>query len=79
MDLNEFNCYYLNPLLEKVAKEQKIVFFLLGDFNVDLLKYKQHKAANEFVNSMSSNIRSCLCDPTIGKIFRTLIGWLMQS
>ena len=79
MDLNEFNCYYLNPLLEKVAKEQKIVFFLLGDFNVDLLKYKQHKAANEFVNSMSSNIRSCLRYPTIGKIFRTLIGWLMQS
>ena len=47
--------YYLNPLLEKLAKEQKIVF-LLGDFNVDLLKYEQHKATNEFLDSLSSNM-----------------------
>ena len=51
MDLNEFNCYYLNPLLEKLAKEQKTVF-LLGDFNVDLLKYVKHKATNEFIDSV---------------------------
>ena len=48
MDLNEFNCYYLNPLLEKLAKEQK-PFFLLGDLNVDLLKYEQQKATNKFL------------------------------
>ena len=41
MDLNEFNYYYLNPLLEKLAKEQKTVF-LLGEFNVDLSKHEQH-------------------------------------
>ena len=55
MDLNKFNCYYLNRLLEKLAKKQKTVF-LLGDFNVDLLKYEQHKAINEFVNSLPSNM-----------------------
>ena len=55
MDLNEFNCYYLNPLLEKLAKEQKSVF-LLDDFNVDLLEYEQHKATNEFLDSLSSNM-----------------------
>ena len=55
MDLNEFNYYYLNPLLEKLAKEQKTVF-LLGDFNVDLLKYEHHKATNEFLDSLSSNM-----------------------
>ena len=55
MDLNEFNYYYLNPLLEKLAKEQKTVF-LLGDFNVDLLKYEQHKATNEFLDSLSCNM-----------------------
>ena len=55
MDLNEFNCYYLNPLLEKLAKEQKTVF-LLEDFNVDLLKYEQHKTTNEFLDSLSSNM-----------------------
>ena len=54
MDLNEFNCY-LHTLLEKLAKEQNTVF-LLGDFNVDLLKYEQHKATNEFLDSLSSNM-----------------------
>ena len=54
MDLNEFNCHYPNALLEKLAKEQKTVF-LVGDFNVDSLKYEQHKATNEFFDSLSSN------------------------
>ena len=48
--------YYLNPLLEKLAKEQKTVF-PLGDFNVNLLlKYEQHKATNEFLGSLSPNM-----------------------
>ena len=55
MDLFEFIHYYLYPLLEKLAKEQKTVF-LLGDFNVDLLKYEQHKATNKFLDSLSSNM-----------------------
>ena len=48
MDLNEFNCHYLSPFLEKLAKEQKTAFHI-GDFDVDLLKYEQHKATNEFL------------------------------
>ena len=48
MDLDEFNCHYLSPFLEKLAKEQKTAF-PLGDFDVDLLKYEQHKATNEFL------------------------------
>ena len=55
VDVNEFTCYYFNPLLEKLAKEQKIVL-LLGGFNVDLLKHEQHKASNEFLDSLSSNM-----------------------
>ena len=55
MDLFEFIHYYLNTLLEKLAKEQKTAF-LRGDFNVDLLKYEQHKATNEFLDSLSSNM-----------------------
>ena len=35
MDLIELNHYYFNPLLEKLAKEQKTVF-LLGDFNIKI-------------------------------------------
>ena len=45
----------IDKLFETLAKEQKTVF-LLGDFSVDLLKYEQHKAANEFLDSLSSNM-----------------------
>ena len=55
MDLFRFIHYYLNPLLENLAKEQKTVF-LLGDFNVDLLKSEQHEATDEFLYSLSSNM-----------------------
>ena len=33
MDLNKFNDYYINNLLDKLSKENKTVF-LLGDFNM---------------------------------------------
>ena len=51
MDLNEFIHFYLNPLLKKLAIQQNIIV-LLGHFNVDLIKYEQHKAANEFIDSL---------------------------
>ena len=54
MELNEFNEDYLNVLLHKISKENKSVF-LLGDFNVDLLKYDKHNATNEFLDSLSSS------------------------
>ena len=41
MDLDEYNDNYLNTLLDEISKENKSVF-LLGDFNVDLLKYDKH-------------------------------------
>ena len=53
MNLNEFNDNYLNILLQKISKEKKNVF-LLGDFNVDLLKYHKHAGTNEFTDSLSS-------------------------
>ena len=55
MDLNDFNNYYLNPLLAKLSKEKKTAF-LLGDFNVDLSKYEQHSPTNEFLYSLASSI-----------------------
>ena len=45
MDLDEFNDNYLNTLLDKISKENKSVF-LLGDFNVNLLKYDKHAPRN---------------------------------
>ena len=46
MDLTDFNCSYLNKLLENISKEQKSVF-LLGDFNVNLLNYNEHNQTND--------------------------------
>ena len=52
MDLNEFNDYYNNNLLDKLSKENKTVF-LLGNFNTELLNYDQHSLTNEFLGSLS--------------------------
>ena len=54
MDLTDFNCNYLNKLLENISKEQKSVF-LLGDFNANLLNYNEHNEINEFLDFLASN------------------------
>ena len=54
MDLADFNCNYLNKLLENTSKEQKSIF-LLGDFNVKLLNYNDYNKTNEFLDSLASN------------------------
>ena len=54
MNLTDFNCNYLNKLLENIRKEQKSIF-LLGDFNVNLLNYNEHNQTNEFLDSLASN------------------------
>ena len=53
-DLTDFNCNYLNQLLENIFKEQNSIF-LLGDFNVNLLNYNEHNQTNEFLESLASN------------------------
>ena len=55
MDLADFNCNYLNKLLDNISKEQKSIF-LPGDFNVNLLNYNEHNQTNEFLDSLSSNL-----------------------
>ena len=54
MDLTDFYYNYLNKLLENISKEQTF-FFLLGDFNVNLLNYNEHNQTNEFLDSLASN------------------------
>ena len=48
MDFTDFNCNYLNKLLENTSKEQKSIF-LLEDFNVNLLNYNEHNQTNEIL------------------------------
>ena len=39
---------------EKNNQEQKTVFFL-GDFNIDLMHYNEHKPTNECLDSVASS------------------------
>ena len=48
MDICTFNDHYLNPLLEKLSKEN-------DDFNIDLLKFDSSEHINKFINDLSSN------------------------
>ena len=45
VDLTDFNCNYLNKLLENISEEQKSIF-LNGDLNVNLLNYNEHNQSN---------------------------------
>ena len=53
-DLTDFNCNYLNKLLENISKEQKSIF-LLRDFNVNLLNYNEYNQTNEFLDYLAPN------------------------
>ena len=50
IDANEFNNKHVNELLDNIAKENKTIS-LLGNFNIDLLKYDSHTPTNEFLDS----------------------------
>ena len=66
MDITDFNCNYLNTLIEnlKNSKEQKSVF-LLGDFNVNLLNYNEHNQTNKFLDSLASkSFKPLILQPT---------------
>ena len=52
MDFTDFNCNYLNKLLENISKEQKSIFLFSY---VNLLNYNKHNQTNEFLDSPPSN------------------------
>ena len=54
MDLIDFNCNYLNKLLENNSKEQ-ISISLLGGFNVNLSNYNENNHTNAFLDSLASD------------------------
>ena len=53
MQQSNFNDEYLRPLSEKLISETKVVM-LLGDFNIDLLKYDSNKNVSDFLNIIHS-------------------------
>ena len=53
MSIADFNLIYLTPLLEKSNKEDKLCF-LIGDFNIDLMKIDSKFDNSQFYNTMCS-------------------------
>ena len=55
MEIQDFNKNYLEPVLLKLSSENKIVY-LLGDFNIDLLKNESNEDINNYYNILTSNL-----------------------
>ena len=55
LHIGEFNSNYISPLLHKLSKESSKQIFLLGDFNIGLLKYESFELVKSFVDTLSSN------------------------
>ena len=53
MDVTDFNENFLNSLLKKINQEQKVL--VLGDFNIDLMDYNEHKLTIKFLDPLVSN------------------------
>ena len=64
MAIADFNLTYLTPLLGKSNKEDKVCF-LMGDFNIDLMKMDCKFDNSQFYNTISIYFFSSLfCQPT---------------
>ena len=55
LPINDFTNDFISPLLLKLQKQSFKRIFLLGDFNIDLLKYEISDSINNFINTLSSN------------------------
>ena len=84
MDLNKFNDYYFNELLHKLSSENKYAV-LLGDFNVDLIKYDNHHisqparlrdSSNTLIDNISPN--TVIENTTSGNLTATISDHLPQ-
>ncbi|XP_065682310.1 uncharacterized protein LOC136095525 [Hydra vulgaris] len=80
MSLDNFLSFYLNPLLKNLTKENKTIF-ILGDFNIDLLKCDTNLYAKDFLDSLTSNyILPHIIHPTrICKTSKTIIDNIFSN
>ena len=75
MEVNEFNSLFLNTLSENLLSEKNKEIVLLGDFNIDLLKYEKDHNTADFLDQMySASLAPHITSPTrITSHSRTLI------
>ena len=55
LQINHFKSDFISPSLLKLQKESSKRIFLLGDFNIDLLKYELSDSINNFIDTLTSN------------------------
>ena len=70
MDICTFNDHYLKPLLEKLSKENDKQIFLIGNFNIDLLKFDSSGHINKLINLSSNCLHPQILLPTRNKIVK---------
>ena len=64
MDVREFNDTFLQITLEKLSYENKYII-LMGDFNIDILKYDTNNDSAAFLDMMYENfLLSYISSPT---------------
>ena len=54
MDLSEFKNHHILPMLAKLEKENKTIY-LLGDYNIDLMKLEEDSESATFFDNLTSN------------------------
>ena len=63
--ISSFVNSFLNNALETISKQSNKICALMGDFNVDLLKYDTHSDTGNFYDLLSShNFRPLILQPT---------------
>ena len=64
MDANEFNEHYLSILNEKLLLEKNKEIILMGDFNINLLRYNEDHNSTDFLDQIySCSLIPCITSP----------------
>ena len=65
MDANEFNEHYISILNEKLLLEKNKEIILMGDFNINLLRYNEDHNSTDFLDQIHScSLIPCITYPT---------------
>ena len=80
MSISEFNSEYLNPILHKISSEKKQIL-LLGDYNIDLLKYNDDNQVMSFLDILGSHLVNpqILLPTRVTEHSKTLIDNILSS
>ena len=57
-----YGIYRINTY--KSRQKTNMLFFFMGDFNIDLLKYESHNYTNDFINSLVFTLLSAIYSST---------------